>query len=179
MKNFKKPPFKQNAIALGFTFGVHVLAVVGLLYLGMSKPPKPPEQIKTILIKPQDLQPTPLEETEFTETAHENIAPEITQTAEPSVESAPVIPVAPPKVNTTEQQTARLAQEKAKAEANAAAKAQADAAAKAKAQADAAAKAKAQADATAKAKAQADAAAKAKAQVDATAKAKAQADAAA
>ncbi|EOR10460.1 hypothetical protein I593_00814, partial [Acinetobacter tandoii DSM 14970 = CIP 107469] len=170
MKNFQKPPFKQNAIALGFTFGVHVLAVVGLLYLGMSKPPKPPEQIKTILIKPQDLQPTPREETEFTETAHENIAPEITQTAEPSIEPAPVIPVAPPKTNTAEQQAARLAQEKAKAE-----KAQADAAAKAKTQADATAKAKAQADATAKAKAQADAAAKAKAQADAAAKAKAQA----
>ncbi|MHA3891430.1 cell envelope integrity protein TolA [Acinetobacter sp. GXMZU3951] len=189
MKNFQTPPFKQNAIALGFTFGVHVLAVVGLLYLGMSKPPKQPEPIKTILVKPQDLPETLREETEFSETAHENIAQEITQTAEPSVMPAPVIPVAPPKTNVTEQQAARLAQEKAKAQADAtakakaqtdaAAKAQADAAAKAKAQADAAAKAKAQADAAAKAKAQADAAVKAKAQADAAAKAKAQADAAA
>jgi colicin import membrane protein len=179
MKNFQTPPFKQNAIALGFTFGVHVLAVVGLLYLGMSKPPKQPEPIKTILVKPQDLPETLREETEFSETAHENIAQEITQTAEPSVVPAPVIPVAPPKTNTTEQQAARLAQEKAQADAAAKAKAQADAAAKAKAQADAAAKAKAQADAAAKAKAQADAAAKAKAQTDAAAKAKAQADAAA
>ena len=177
MKNFQTPPFKQNAIALGFTFGVHVLAVVGLLYLGMSKPPKQPEPIKTILVKPQDLPETLREETEFSETAHENIAQEITQTAEPTAVPAPVIPVAPPKSNPTEQQNTRLAQEKAQADAAAKAKAQADAAAKAKAQADAAAKAKAQADAAAKAKAQADAAAKAKVQADAAAKAKAQADA--
>ena len=96
MKDFKKPPFKQKAIALGFTFGVHVIAVVGLLYLGMSKPPEPPKQIRTVLIKPEDLKPVTLEETEFTETAHENVAKEITQTAPPAVEPAPVIPTAPP-----------------------------------------------------------------------------------
>lgn len=96
MKDFKKPPFKQKAIALGFTFGVHVIAVVGLLYLGMSKPPEPPKQIRTVLIKPEDLKPVTLEETEFTETAHENVAKEITQTAPPVVEPAPVIPTAPP-----------------------------------------------------------------------------------
>lgn len=95
MKDFKKPPFKQKKIAIGFTLGVHIVAVVGLLYLGMSKPPEPPKQIKTVLVKPEDLKPVTREETAFDETAHENIAPEITQTAEPSIEPAPVIPTAP------------------------------------------------------------------------------------
>ncbi len=72
------------------------MAVVGLLYLGMSKPPEPPKQIKTVLIKPEDLKPVTREETAFDETAHENIAPEITQTAEPSQKPAPVVPTAPP-----------------------------------------------------------------------------------
>ncbi|MEG2129883.1 MAG: hypothetical protein RRZ32_12035, partial [Acinetobacter sp.] len=39
MKKFQEPPFKQNAIALGFTLGVHAIAIVGLLFLGLSKPP--------------------------------------------------------------------------------------------------------------------------------------------
>ena len=48
MKKFQEPPFKQNAIALGFTLGVHVVAIVGLLYLGMGKPPEQPKKITTI-----------------------------------------------------------------------------------------------------------------------------------
>lgn len=58
MKDFNKPPFKQNSIAIGFTLGVHVIAIVGLLYLGMSKVPESPKQIKTVLIKPEDLKPS-------------------------------------------------------------------------------------------------------------------------
>ena len=96
MKDFKKPPFQQKAVAIGFTVGVHVIVIVGLLYLGMSKPPEQPKPIRTVLIKPEDLVPTPREETEFTETAHENVAKEITQTAEPVQEPAPMIPTATP-----------------------------------------------------------------------------------
>jgi colicin import membrane protein len=44
MKNFQKPPFQEKAIALGFTLGVHAIAIVGLLYLGLSKPPEPPKK---------------------------------------------------------------------------------------------------------------------------------------
>ena len=96
MKDFNKPPFKQKAVAIGFTLGVHIVAVVGLLYLGMSKPPEPPKKITTILVKPEDLKPVTREVTEFDETAHENVAEQITQTAEPSVEPAPEIPTAAP-----------------------------------------------------------------------------------
>ena len=78
MKDFNKPPFKQNSIAIGFTLGVHVIAIVGLLYLGMSKAPEPPKQIKTVLIKPEDLKPVTHEVTEFEETAHTNVKEEIT-----------------------------------------------------------------------------------------------------
>src|SRR5690606_8837534 len=101
MKDYKKPPFQKKAIALGFTLGIHAVALVGLLYLGMSKPPEPPKQIKTVLIKPEDLKPVTREETEFEETAHDNVAEEITQTAEPSIEPAPVIPTAAPAVPVT------------------------------------------------------------------------------
>ena len=90
MKDFKKPPFQQKAIAIGFTVGVHLIAVVGLLYLGMSKAPEPPKPINTVLIKPEDLKP--LLETESAETTHENVAEQITQTAEPALEPVPVIP---------------------------------------------------------------------------------------
>src|SRR5690606_36870008 len=101
MKDYKKPPFQKKAIALGFTLGIHAVALVGLLYLGMSKPPEPPKQIKTVLIKPEDLKPVTREETEFEETALENVAEEITQTAEPCIEPAPVIPTAAPAVPVT------------------------------------------------------------------------------
>src|SRR5690554_8134661 len=95
MKRLQKPPFQQKALAIGFTLGVHVIAVVGLLYLGMSQPPEPPKQIRTVLIKPEDLPPVTREETDFAETAHENVAAQIQQTATPA-EDAPAIPVPPP-----------------------------------------------------------------------------------
>ncbi len=50
------------------------------------------------MVKPEDLKPVTREVTEFDETAHENVAEQITQTAEPSVEPAPEVPTAaPPK----------------------------------------------------------------------------------
>ncbi len=55
MKNTQKPQSKDKAIALGFTLGIHVVAITGLLFLGLSRPPEPPKQIKTVLIKPEDL----------------------------------------------------------------------------------------------------------------------------
>ena len=168
MKDFNKPPFKQNSIAIGFTLGVHVIAIVGLLYLGMSKAPEPPKQIKTVLIKPEDLKPVTREVTEFEETAHTNVKEEITQTAEPSVD-APVIPTTPPI------DTQKAKQELQKAEAKAAEDAKAKAAADAKAKAKAANDTKAKTAADAKAKAANDA--KAKAANDAKAKAAADAKA--
>ena len=54
MKQIQKPPFQQKAIAIGFTLGVHVIAVVGLLYLGLSKPPEPPKKLKTYLVDPKE-----------------------------------------------------------------------------------------------------------------------------
>ncbi|MDY6482022.1 cell envelope integrity protein TolA [Acinetobacter faecalis] len=177
MKDFNKPPFKQNSIAIGFTLGVHVIAIVGLLYLGMSKAPEPPKQIKTVLIKPEDLT---REVTEFEETAHTNLKEEITQTAEPSV-NAPVIPTAPPVDTQKAKQELQKAEEKAAADAKlkAANDAKAKAAADAKAKAENDAKAKAAADAKAKAAndAKAKAAADAKAKAANDAKAKAAADA--
>ena len=41
MNKNQKPPFKQNAIALSFTLGVHAIAIVG--FLGLSKPPEQPK----------------------------------------------------------------------------------------------------------------------------------------
>jgi colicin import membrane protein len=165
MKDFKSSP-KQNATAIGFTIGVHIVAVVGLLYLGMSKPPEPPKPIKTVLVKPEDLKIEPPEESDFIDTAHPNIAEKITQTAEPVVD-APVIPTpAPDKPNIDTQkaaQQAQLAKEKAQAAEAARLKAQAEANAKKDAQSKAKAeeelkqktkeaqKAKAAADAKAKA----------------------------
>ena len=118
MKNFKKPPSKQKMLAIGFTIGVHTVALVGLLYLGMSKPPEAPKQIKTVLVNPEDLKPVTREETEFDETAHENVAEQITQTAEPT-EAAPVIPTAAPPVTspTPKVDTQKAAQEAKAAEA--------------------------------------------------------------
>ncbi len=180
MKDFNKPPFKQNSIAIGFTLGVHVIAIVGLLYLGMSKAPEPPKQIKTVLIKPEDLKPVTREVTEFEETAHTNVKEEITQTAEPSVD-APVIPTTPPidtqKAKQELQKAEAKAAEDAKAKAAADAKAKAAEDAKAKAANDAKAKAAADAKAKAANDAKAKAAADAKAKAANDAKAKAAADA--
>ncbi|MFM6958941.1 MAG: protein TolA, partial [Acinetobacter sp.] len=76
MKKFQEPPFKQNAIALGFTLGVHAIAIVGLLFLGLSKPPEQPKKLTTVLIKPKDL-PPPMAKPVEQETAAENQAEEI------------------------------------------------------------------------------------------------------
>ncbi|EXU59586.1 protein TolA, partial [Acinetobacter baumannii] len=57
MNKNQKPPFKQNAIALSFTLGVHAIAIVGLLFLGLSKPPEQPKKLTTVLVKPEDLPP--------------------------------------------------------------------------------------------------------------------------
>ncbi|HCK31075.1 MAG TPA: protein TolA, partial [Acinetobacter ursingii] len=65
MKNFQKPPFQEKAIAIGFTLGVHAIAIVGLLYLGLSKPPEPPKKITTVLVNPADLA-IPVQEAETT-----------------------------------------------------------------------------------------------------------------
>ena len=75
MKKLQQPPFKQNTIALGFTVGVHAIAIVGLLFLGLSKPPEEPKKITTVLVNPEDLPPLdkPVEE----ETTAENEAPEV------------------------------------------------------------------------------------------------------
>lgn len=182
MKDFKQPPSKEKTIALGFTVAVHVVAITGLLFLGMSKPVEPPKQIKMVLITPEDLpppEPVPLEQTDSAETAHEKVAEQVQQTAEPSVEPAPIIPVAPPSPITPPKPDTNKAIQEAKAEAlrqaeqQAAEKAKTDAANKAKtdavnkAKADAANKAKADAANKAKAdaaeKARADAAEEAKA----------------
>ena len=99
MKDLKKPQSKEKTIALGFTLGIHAVAMTGLLFLGMSKPVEPPKQIKMVLVTPEDLlppDPVPLEQTDSTETAHEKLAEQVQQTAKPSVEPAPVIPVALP-----------------------------------------------------------------------------------
>ena len=98
MKKIEQPQSKQKAIALGFTVGVHVVAIVGLLFLGLSKPPEPPKQIKTILIKPEDLpppEPKPLIKSDSTETADNHVAETIQQTAEPTPD-APDIPTTQP-----------------------------------------------------------------------------------
>jgi colicin import membrane protein len=109
MKKFQEPPFKQNAIALGFTLGVHIVAIVGLLYLGMGKPPEQPKKITTILVKPEDLPPPmakPVEQQTTAENQAEEILSPIVDETQPEN-----LPVAPPPP--TAQQ---LAAEKQKAE---------------------------------------------------------------
>ncbi|MEG1234587.1 MAG: protein TolA, partial [Acinetobacter sp.] len=116
MKDLKKPQSKEKKIALGFTLGVHVVAITGLLFLGMSQPVEPPKQIKMVLVKPEDLlPPEPLEQTDSVETASEKVAQQVQQTAEPSVEPAPVIPVAPPTPVTPVKPEPNLAAQQAKA----------------------------------------------------------------
>ena len=80
MKDLKKPQSKEKTIALGFTLGIHAVAITGLLFLGMSKPVEPPKQIKMVLVTPEDLlppDPVPLEQTDSTETAHEKLAEQV------------------------------------------------------------------------------------------------------
>ena len=136
MKDFNQPQSKETAIALGFTLGVHVVAIVGLLFLGMSKPLEPPKQIKTVLVKPEDIPPLeaePLEISDSVETADTHIAENIQQTAEPVVD-APNIPITPPPLPTP---TPKVDMQKAAAEAKAAEAEQKAAADAAKAQAKA------------------------------------------
>ena len=101
MKKFEKPPFAQKKIALAFTAGVHILAIVGLLYVGMNQPLKPPKPLETVLIRPEDLVPEPIPqkpvpaEVEEAETSHTQVAEQIMQTADP-VAAAPIIPVPVP-----------------------------------------------------------------------------------
>ena len=163
MNDSKKPLSKETKIALGFTAAVHVVAITGLLFLGMTQHPEPHKQIKTILIKPEDLippEPKPLVESDATQTAHENVQADIQQTAEP-VQDAPNIPtVAPPlpKVDTAQKQALaaeqKAAEQKAVQAAKAAEQAKANAAQKEReAKADANNKAKAEAAAQAKAEA--------------------------
>jgi len=124
MKNIHEPPFKQNAIALGFTFGVHAIAIVGLLFLGLSKPPEPPKKLTTVLVKPEDFQPPLAKEVEQ-ETTSENQAKEILS---PIVDNTQPenIPVTPPtptpqqlaaeKEKQEQAQQAKLAEQKRKSE---------------------------------------------------------------
>ena len=117
MKNIQKPQSKEKAIALGFTLGIHVVAITGLLFLGLSQPPEPPKQIKTVLIKPEDLpppEPKPLVETDATETADSKVAENTQQTAEPD-QTAPEIPTEANNTPDTKAIDAQKAAEQAKA----------------------------------------------------------------
>ncbi|MFI7825244.1 protein TolA, partial [Acinetobacter baumannii] len=90
MNKNQKPPFKQNAIALSFTLGVHAIAIVGLLFLGLSKPPEQPKKLTTVLVKPEDL-PPPLAKEVEQPTVAENQAEEVLS---PIVDEN--LPAAPP-----------------------------------------------------------------------------------
>ncbi|RZF55750.1 cell envelope integrity protein TolA [Acinetobacter halotolerans] len=182
MKKFQKPPYqqKQNAIALGFTLGVHVVAIVGLLYLGMSKPLEQPKKLTTTLVKPEDLPKQIDSETTAENQATEIQGPIVDDTLPQNLPATPSQPneqqLAAEKQKAEQAQQAKLAEQKRQADEAIKAK-QADAEAKRKADTDAKAKAdadaKRKADADAKAKADADA----KRKADADAKAKADADA--
>ena len=207
MKKFQEPPFKQNAIALGFTLGVHAIAIVGLLFLGLSKPPEQPKKLTTVLIKPKDLPPPmakPVEqETTAENQAEEILSPVVDNTQPENLPTTPPTPTAQQLADAkqkTEQQQAKLAEQKKKAEEETAqakqaeerqkqAEAQAqkqradeevkrktEQAAKDKAAADKASKDKAAADKAAKDKAAADKASKDKAAADKASKDKAAAD---
>ena len=96
MKKFQEPPFKQNAIALGFTLGVHAIAIVGLLFLGLSKPPEQPKKLTTVLIKPEDLPPPmakPVEQETTAENQAEEILSPIVDNTQP--ENLPITPPTP------------------------------------------------------------------------------------
>jgi colicin import membrane protein len=96
MKKFQEPPFKQNAIALGFTLGVHAIAIVGLLFLGLSKPPEQPKKLTTILVKPEDLPPPmakPVEQETTAENQAEEILSPVVDNTQP--ENVPVTPPTP------------------------------------------------------------------------------------
>ena len=169
MKKIEQPQSKQKAIALGFTVGVHVVAIVGLLFLGLSKPPEPPKQIKTILIKPEDLpppEPKPLIKSDSTETADNHVAETIQQTAEPTPDA--------PDIPTTQPDQAQADLQKATNDAQAAAAAQLAALAATKAKNEAAEAARQKAAAAEKARL--DAADKLKQAKNAAEKSKAEAE---
>ena len=169
MKKIEQPQSKQKAIALGFTVGVHVVAIVGLLFLGLSKPPEPPKQIKTILIKPEDLpppDPKPLIKSDSTETADNHVAETIQQTAEPTPDA--------PDIPTTQPDQAQADLQKATNDAQAAAAAQLVALAATKAKNEAAEAARQKAAAAEKARL--DAADKLKQAKNAAEKSKAEAE---
>lgn len=169
MKKIEQPQSKQKAIALGFTVGVHVVAIVGLLFLGLSKPPEPPKQIKTILIKPEDLpppDPKPLIKSDSTETADNHVAETIQQTAEPTPDA--------PDIPTTQPDQAQADLQKATNDAQAAAAAQLAALAATKAKNEAAEAARQKAAAAEKARL--DAADKLKQAKNAAEKSKAEAE---
>ncbi|MCU4389024.1 cell envelope integrity protein TolA, partial [Acinetobacter haemolyticus] len=181
MKKFQKPPFKekQNAIALAFTLGIHAVAIVGLLYLGMSKPLEQPKKVKTILVNPDDLPQTIDYETTAENQAEEIQSPILDETLPQNLPATPSQPteqqLAVEKQKAEQIQKDKLAAQERQAEADAKRKAEADT----KAKADADAKRRAEADAKAKAEADAKrkAEADAKAKAEADAKAKAEADA--
>ena len=200
MKKFQEPPFKQNAIALGFTLGVHAIAIVGLLFLGLSKPPEQPKKLTTVLIKPEDLPPPmakPVEQETTAENQAEEILSPVVDNTQP--ENLPITPPTPTAQQLadakqkTEQQQVKLAEQKKKVEEETAQAKQAEERQKqAEAQAqkqradeevkrkiEQAAKDKAAADKAAKDKAAADKASKDKAAADKAAKDKAAADKAA
>ncbi|MEG2560234.1 MAG: protein TolA, partial [Acinetobacter sp.] len=163
MKKLLQPPFKQNTIALGFTFGVHAIAIVGLLFLGLSKPPEEPKKITTVLVNPEDL--PPLDKPVEVETTAENEAPEVQSPVVDNTlpENTPVTPPQPTdqqlaaeKQKSEKAEQAKLAEQKRKADEVAKEKTAADKAANDKAAADKAAKDKAAADKASKDKAAAD-----------------------
>ncbi len=165
MKKFDKPPFKEKALAIGFSLSVNAIVIVGLIYLGMGTSPKPPEKMRTILIQPEDLQPQIVEEkTIVEETAQTNVAKEITQTAEPAP-IAPNIPITAPIQPNLTQNLAQ--QEKADTEAKRKAEAQEKANIEAKRKAEVQEKANAEAKRKAEAQEKANAEAKRKAEEEA------------
>ena len=122
MKKFQEPPFKQNAIALGFTLGVHAIAIVGLLFLGLSKPPEQPKKLTTVLIKPEDLPPPmakPVEQETTAENQAEEILSPVVDNTQP--ENLPITPPTPTAQQLADakqktEQQAKLAEQKKKAE---------------------------------------------------------------
>ncbi|PIL70282.1 protein TolA [Acinetobacter baumannii] len=195
MNKNQKPPFKQNAIALSFTLGVHAIAIVGLLFLGLSKPPEQPKKLTTVLVKPEDLPPPLAKEVEqptvAENQAEEVLSPIVDETLPQNLPAAPPPPtaqqLAAQKQKAEQAQQAKLAEEKRKAEEAAKAKQAAEQQrleeaqkqqAEAKRQAEAKARAEAEQKRKAEQNAKAEADAKAKQQKAAEdAKRKAEADA--
>ncbi|MCF9035057.1 protein TolA, partial [Acinetobacter nectaris] len=59
MKKFDKQPFdQQKAKAIGFTLGVHAVALIALLYFGTTPPPKPKKELTTYLVSADQIADT-------------------------------------------------------------------------------------------------------------------------